>query len=150
MIRWEEIIIHHSASEDGSALDTALLRKYHKDRGWIDIGYHFIIELVGNDYEIIAGRMIDLVGAHCIGHNDIGIGICVVGNYEITKPHPKQVRLLIKLCKALCYQFNIPPSRIYSHNNFSNTLCPGKNLDVSYVVRQVTKEAILFNHYCPR
>ena len=143
---WKNIIIHHSAGSDGIALETSQIRRQHKEKGWLDIGYHFLIELAGNpfipdsrDYEIICGRMLDTAGAHCKGRNRDSIGICMVGNYEINFLHQMQWELLIKLCKSLCWQFDIPVANIYPHHHFFNTLCPGKYLAVDKVQQSVTR-----------
>jgi hypothetical protein len=145
---WKNIILHHSATADGKALNTAALREGHLRKGWADIGYHFIIEQVDANYEIIVGRMLDREGAHCPDHgrNWDSIGICVVGNFETSVPIYAQKNALVKLCKALCKQFNIPPAQIYPHREFSNTLCPGKNFGIA-AIRQRVVNAILYNHY---
>ncbi len=36
----KRIIIHHSASDFG---DAKLIDKWHKERGWKGIGYHFVV-----------------------------------------------------------------------------------------------------------
>lgn len=49
--------------------------RVHRRRGWLRIGYHFIITSEG---EIQKGREIEQAGAHSRGFNDcsIGIGVC--------------------------------------------------------------------------
>lgn len=43
------------------------------------IGYHFVIR---RDGTIENGRSVDEVGAHARGHNDLSVGICLVGGVE--------------------------------------------------------------------
>ncbi|MHC5656030.1 N-acetylmuramoyl-L-alanine amidase [Stappia sp. ICDLI1TA098] len=70
------IVIHCSATPEGRAVSVDTIRKWHLDRGWRDIGYHFVIDLEGNVHK---GRPIGLVGAHVAGHNTGAIGVCYVG-----------------------------------------------------------------------
>ena len=53
--------------------------RWHKERGWDGIGYHFLIGLNGEVWE---GRPLDVVGAHCKGHNHHSIGIAYVGGLD--------------------------------------------------------------------
>ena len=70
------IIIHCSdttASQDIKASD---IRQWHIERGWSDIGYHFVIR---RDGLIDLGRDISTKGAHAKGHNHDSIVVCLVG-----------------------------------------------------------------------
>jgi hypothetical protein len=70
MIDWTHIIIHHSASKDGTELDFANFRRWHViGQGWKDVGYHFGVERLGTGYEILGGRPWTLQGSHCRGWN---------------------------------------------------------------------------------
>ena len=47
---WQKIVIHHTASptevrRTGKTVrvDAAMIREWHKTKGWSDIGYHFVI-----------------------------------------------------------------------------------------------------------
>ena len=52
------------------------IRRWHLERGWAEIGYHFVIRKSG-DLEI--GRSLEYQGAHCLGINDQSIGVCCSG-----------------------------------------------------------------------
>jgi N-acetylmuramoyl-L-alanine amidase len=52
------------------------IRVWHKDRGWDDIGYHYVIR---RDGTVEPGRDEDAQGAHVRGWNEFSIGICLVG-----------------------------------------------------------------------
>lgn len=111
-----KIIIHHSLTEDGATVSWNAIRDYHvKNNGWRDIGYHYGIELVGEQYDIFKGRMDDEVGAHCLGFNDKSIGICVVGNFDQAAPNDKQLALLKKLCRALMNIYGIKTEDVLGH-----------------------------------
>lgn len=51
------------------------IRRWHvEERGWSDIGYHWVIE---RDGSLKAGRPENIQGAHTLGHNkDIGLCMC--------------------------------------------------------------------------
>ena len=60
-----KIIIHCSATREGQNISTETIRTWHmRDRGWSDIGYHYVIGLDGIiDY----GRGVSRIGAHTKG-----------------------------------------------------------------------------------
>ena len=77
MRKINEIIVHCSDTPSDMAVDAALIRKWHtEERGWGDIGYHYVIL---RDGTIEKGRHDVIVGAHARGHNQHSIGICLVG-----------------------------------------------------------------------
>ncbi|EJW94183.1 N-acetylmuramoyl-L-alanine amidase [gut metagenome] len=74
------IIVHCSATREGSQLDFAACRADHiRNRGFRDIGYHFYLT---RDGEIHNGRDLEKTGAHCKGHNGHSIGICYEGGLD--------------------------------------------------------------------
>lgn len=127
-----EIILHHSLTKDSKTVSWSAIRRYHVDeKGWVDIGYHFGIELVGDAYEILSGRMLNEPGAHTIGHNNTAIGICFVGNFDHELVPPLQWHKGVKLVRSLCEVFEIPTNQVYGHRDFADKTCPGVmfNLD---------------------
>lgn len=130
-MRIEKIIIHHSATADGKVHNWGAIRRYHMvNRGWKNIGYHYGIELVGYDYEIIIGRFENESGAHCPGHNNSSMGICLVGNFEKNPVPDRQWKPAVKLVKQLIKNHNLKPSDVYGHRDFKSTKCPGKHFDL--------------------
>lgn len=73
-----EIVLHHSASNRES-VDAAEIRQWHLERGFEDIGYHWVITRKGL---IQTGRDRKYKGAHCkaAGKNTSAYGICLVGD----------------------------------------------------------------------
>ncbi len=121
------IILHHSLTKDSGTVSTQAIRNYHVfDRGWRNIGYHYIIEIV-NDYpEIFVGRMMTETGAHTRGLNQKSIGICIVGNFDKKKPSKILWNKAIKLVKSLKIVFNIPIDNVIGHREYKKTKsCPG-------------------------
>ena len=99
-----EIIIHCTATPEGTDFTVAQIKRCHLDRGFNDIGYHYVIY---RDGTIHKGRAEEKVGAHATGHNAISIGICYVGGLakdgktgKDTRT-PAQKAALINLIKEL-------------------------------------------------
>lgn len=125
----EKIIIHCSATPEGRDVHAEDIRRWHKSRGWYDIGYHYVIEIDGT---IRAGRKEDVIGAHCRGQNDKSIGICYVGGCcEEMEPKDTLNELQEESLKNLiCYiRDGYGELPIHGHNEFSNKACP--SFDVS-------------------
>lgn len=74
-----DIIIHCSATRKGLDIGATEIDKWHQDRGYRKIGYHYVVRLDGT---IERGRAISQPGAHCYGHNAHSIGICYVGGLD--------------------------------------------------------------------
>ena len=130
--KWRYIIIHHSASDEGNSL---YFDKYHHDKGWKGIGYHFVINngtRGKHDGQIeVSPRWINQEdGSHCnaSGMNKIAIGICLVGNFNSEEPSEKQLEALVYLVNILRRYYKIPFSRILGHGRVygANTDCPGE------------------------
>jgi hypothetical protein len=141
---WKAIIIHHSATDTGNV---ASIDDYHrKNNGWDGIGYDFVI---GNGAGSGNGQVETTfrwtgqkTGAHCKTDesnwaNEDAVGICLVGNFDNSRPSSSQMASLMKLVRFLSERYNIPASRIYGHNttpgHITNTSCPGRNFPMSYV-----------------
>jgi N-acetyl-anhydromuramyl-L-alanine amidase AmpD len=108
------------------------MRRYHLGKGWNDIAYHFIIEDVDNEYEIICGRMLNQQGAHAgvAEINKSSIGICLVGNFNEYLPPEDQWWKAVKLVDYIIERHSIPLNNIKGHRDFKATDCPGKFFDI--------------------
>jgi len=134
----KRIILHCSATKDGLVVDWQAIRRYHLSNSWTDIGYHFGIELVNGEYEILVGRQMTVQGAHTSGENSDSLGICCVGDFDKVAPPAQQWQLALKLVRSLQQVFSIPTDRVYGHREFTNLkTCPGKMFDLSEFRRQL-------------
>ena len=70
------IAIHCSATRPSQNIGAAEIRRWHRAKGWVDIGYHFVIK---RDGTVEKGRPQDVTGAHVEGFNSVSLGICMVG-----------------------------------------------------------------------
>lgn len=123
------IIIHHSLTKDSETVSWNAIRRYHIETlGWRDIGYHYGIELVGDYYEVLIGRMLGEVGAHCsqAGMNKKGVGICCLGNFDIATIPTQQFSRLVALTTSLMDMFEIPAGNVEPHSKYATyKSCPG-------------------------
>ncbi len=120
-----KIIWHCSATKEGQAVSVETIRRWHRDRGWSDIGYHFI---VGIDGVVRDGRPLEKAGAHTKSHNDTSIGICYIGGVERDGKTPNDTRTpeqraaLYALTESLLRRF--PGATVHGHNEFAAKACP--------------------------
>lgn len=142
MRRIDEIIIHCSDSPEGRNDKAEDIRKWHKQRGFNDIGYHYVIDLDGT---VEQGRPIEQAGAHCTEHNAHSIGICYIGGAYWRdgvnakgKPIkgkdgkavliPKDTRTILQrmAMKELVAQLReqFPEATVHGHREFANKACP--------------------------
>ena len=129
------IILHHSLTEDGKTVSWNAIRQYHLSKGWNGIGYHFGIELVGNRYETLLGRLPTEIGAHCRGMNDASLGICFVGNFDIEEPPGEQLIIGRQLVRSLMKVFGISKEMVKGHREYSSKTCPGIKFPLGEFIR---------------
>lgn len=123
--RINDIIVHCTATPEGRDYTVADIRQMHKAQGWVDIGYHYLIYRDGSIHE---GRNVDMVGAHCQGHNAQSIGVCYVGGVARDGKTPKDTRtqaqkdaLIHLLMQLVCLY---PDATIRGHRDFAAKACP--------------------------
>lgn len=126
-VKFTHIIIHHSEDEDTERDDWYGIDRYHTvDKGWSEIGYHFGSEMYNGKHTLCIGRSLAKAGGHTMGMNEVSIGICLVGNYDLKEPSPEQYLLIAELCRVLMVQFAIPIENIKRHSDYSEKTCPGR------------------------
>lgn len=128
----DKIIVHCSATPEGRDISADTIDKWHKERGWSGIGYHYVVSLDGT---IEYGRDIQKTGAHVKGHNTGSIGICYIGGCD-DKMNAKDTRtieqkesllLLIKTLKKMH-----PGAEVFGHRDFSAKECPSFDAKKEY------------------
>ena len=121
-----EVIIHCSATPEGKEYTVADITRWHKQRGWKTIGYHYVVYLDGSIHE---GRDVDVIGAHCKGHNSYSIGVCYIGGCDNSGKKAKDTRTpeqkegLLQLLKELKALY--PNAKVVSHRDYEKgKACP--------------------------
>ncbi len=124
MRKINKIIIHCSATPCNVDYDIDDIRAWHKQRGFNDVGYHFVIKLDGT---IQCGRDISVCGAHCKGHNHDSIGICYIGGLDSngipcdTRTEHQEKSMFILLAMLRLTYGDVA---IHGHKEFANKACP--------------------------
>lgn len=112
------VVIHCSDSPQGRGDDASTIDRWHRERGFDCIGYHYVIL---EDGTIQPGRPHGAMGAHAKGYNHY-TGICLIGIDSFT---PQQFNSL----EVLIGNFDVPLDRVLGHYEVSDTkTCP--NFDV--------------------
>ena len=73
------IVVHCSATTSVQDIGRADIDRWHREKGWDGIGYHFVVR---RDGFVEMGRSVERVGAHAEGYNKASIGVCMVGGVE--------------------------------------------------------------------
>lgn len=118
-------IIHASATPNTRDHSAADIRRWHREKGWRDIGYHYVIR---RDGRIEPGRPLEQTGAHVQGHNTDSIGTCLVGaGVALSDFTPAQIDALRGLHDGLATRF--PGLTLHGHREFTKSkTCPGFNI----------------------
>lgn len=130
-----KIVIHCADTPECKYFDVHDIRAWHKDRGWNDIGYHYVILIDGT---IQLGRELKKTGAHAKGVNRNSIGICYIGGKDAEMKKSKDTRTeeqkesLKVLLQTLIRIF--PGSEILGHNQAVETTkeCPSFDAKTEY------------------
>lgn len=94
------IVVHCADTPAKMDVGVCDIRRWHLERGWKDIGYHYVIRRSGL---IEAGRHFSAVGAHVEGYNRVSIGICLVGRE--TNYTPEQWQALSRALMSLTHYY---------------------------------------------
>lgn len=143
--QWKNIVIHHS----GTVADRAKnIDRFHREERNMEngIAYHFVIEngtrgTKNGDIYISERWKKQLHGGHMKlwAHNQIAIGICLIGNFEKSRPKAKQLEQLEALIAYLQEKAGVPDKGVTTHTLMhpKHTLCPGKFFPTSQLKRMV-------------
>lgn len=120
--------MHCSATKPTMDIGVREIRQWHKEQGWLDVGYHFIIRRDGTVEE---GRDVDAVGSHVKDHNHNSVGICLVGGVDDSNKFkanftPSQMHSLRTLLDDLKTKY--PKAVILAHHDVAPKACPSFDL----------------------
>ena len=130
----EKLIVHCSATPEGRDVKVETIKKWHtEERGFSDIGYHWVIELDGS---IRKGRPESRSGAHAKGHNKESIGICYIGGCD-SDMKPKDTRTDAQKETLRCLLIDLlgryPEAEIIGHRDVSSKICPSFDARSEYL-----------------
>jgi N-acetyl-anhydromuramyl-L-alanine amidase AmpD len=139
------IVIHYSATFSNQMVDAKLIDRWHKDRGWSGIGYHYVVR---RDGVVETGRPENKIGAHVARQNTGKIGICWAGGLERSNPNTgvnnmtvDQETALVKLIKKLLVKY--PNAEVVGHRDLAATQCPGFDVRAWWKRKSTTVQEIL-------
>ena len=104
----DSIIVHCSATKAGLDFTATDIDRWHRERGFNGIGYHYVIRLDG---KLEKGRDVTLAGAHCKGWNERSVGICYIGGLD-ENGRPADTRTNVQ--KRVLYQIIMDLQREYN------------------------------------
>ncbi len=121
------IVIHCSQTRPSMDIGAKEIDRWHRERGWLKIGYHKVIRRNG---DIENGRGIDEIAAHCREYNHNSIGICLVGGCaedNVKKEEDNYTGEQFESLKQLLTELvkNYPEAKIVGHRDLDkNKFCP--------------------------
>ena len=125
------IIIHHS--EVTSHHTAGDVHRWHQNKGWAGIGYHYFISKSGDIYE---GRPYDTVGAHTRGFNKESVGVCFEGDFNKETMTSTQLNASVMLLSLLSLAYD--DAEICGHRKLvGEKNCPGKNFPFDSLMKSV-------------
>ncbi len=125
------ITIHHGGEifpEDKNTIQylRGLQSWSRSDRKWNDIPYHYVVARDGKIYE---GRPLHYRGDTNTAYDPTGHALVVLlGNFEEQEVREEQIESLKTVTKYLADLKSVPSSKIKTHKDYAETLCPGKKL----------------------
>lgn len=153
-----EVILHTSATpgdwHKGKTADQMRdeIRRWHKDKGWRDIGYHRVF---APDGTVAMGRSIYDVGAHVQGHNSGTIGLCMipvrthkgVKTFEtyFTEAQRRAVKEYIAELRGLT-----DIQKVSGHNEYAAKECPGFRVDSAEWLTEIPTPPTPPSHWLTR
>jgi len=136
--RIDQIIIHCSATRATQDIGVKTLREWHttpkpQGRGWLDVGYHYVIRRsgkaeLGRDLDN-DGFVDDEIGAHAFGWNSHSIGICLIGGVaqdgQTPEPNFTDAQMAALGAMILTLKQRYPNARVMGHRDTgANKACP--------------------------
>lgn len=135
------LVVHCTATRPSQHVTVKDIDRWHRTRGWAQIGYHWYIDRDGNIHE---GRDEKYAGAHVRHYNDHAIGICYEGGLDekgcpCDTRTPAQKAALHFLLKDL--KSSYPQAKIVGHRDFPNIAkqCPCFDVQSEYAILSPSK-----------
>lgn len=133
MRQLNEIIIHCTATRPDwwkskpAKAKVNEIRQWHLDRGWSDIGYHYLID---RDGTVVEGRPLEKTGAHVKGKNTGTVGISLLGGFggsasdQFDDHFTEEQAIVLKKLIADLKEDYPSITKVTGHNQYSSKACP--------------------------
>ena len=117
------LVVHCSDTPDDEAIGAPEIHAMHLGFGWHGIGYHRVINRDGN---VENARPDYWQGAHVYGHNEISLGVCLIGRQNFTEAQFDALETVLRQWQKIHVN-----AVICGHRDFDYTdkTCP--NFDVA-------------------
>jgi N-acetylmuramoyl-L-alanine amidase len=150
-----QYLVVHTAAFEGRNCDRAMIDRWHRERGWSGIGYHYVILNDRHDRHpdgtLQEGRPTSAVGAHTLGLNSRSLGICCVGHGDRAPLTAAQRATLQELLSELMDRHEVPVDRVIGHREVNQLVqeghlareytttksCPGRMVDMDELRRDL-------------
>lgn len=122
------LIIHCTATRPSQDIGVAEVNSWHIQRGWREIGYHFVIRRNG---VVERGRDVGKQGAHAKGYNRKSIGIAMAGGVDDNlQPQNNFTPAQWASLKTMVgkYMTDYEGIKVIGHNEVSAKACPSFNV----------------------
>ncbi len=154
-IKW--IILHHTvelypapeAKIDNSKFQLPFLYNNAIEQKSPDINYHFVIEKIKDDYQVITTRPFTYLCEWqdiSTDINDRAAHVALLGSYDFKIPEVRLMEALsYKLLNPLLKMFGISPNKIKLHRDVSKNkdlTCPGDFVDLDKIISLVRRYVI--------
>jgi N-acetyl-anhydromuramyl-L-alanine amidase AmpD len=154
-----DYLVVHTAAFTGRNCDAGVIDRWHRQKGWSGVGYHYVI--INDQHDSLAdgavqpGRATDQTGAHTKGLNSQSLGICCAGHGDINDFTAAQYLSLYKLLAELMHRFSIVPANVIGHREINKLVgrglldeqfktsksCPGNRVDMDAIRDTLQRQA---------
>lgn len=112
------LVVHCSDTPNDELTTAKDIHAMHLGFGWHGVGYHRVINRTG---EVEQGRPDYWIGAHVYGHNEISLGVCLIGRTDFTDSQFQSLEGVLRE-----WTEKHPNAEVVGHRDFDNTekTCP--------------------------
>lgn len=123
------IVVHCAATPPDMDVGAREIDRWHRARGWLGIGYHYVVR---RDGTLEYGRDPGDIGAHAYGYNKESVGICLIGGVDADMNAEDnftdaQIETLKEQIEAIQSVYG-GDLKVVGHNELSEKACPSFNV----------------------
>lgn len=128
------LVVHCSDTPDDEPITAREIHAMHLGFGWHGVGYHRVIN---RDGRIEQGRPDYWIGAHVYGHNEISLGVCLIGRTDFTNAQFESLEAVLRQWKE-----KHPTAEVVGHCDFEYTekTCPNFDAKKWWLSRHASEQ----------